>query len=108
MMGSDWGNMGSEGPMTGSGWDYTGDGFGRMFNGNSRETGDPWRGEHPVTRDQARRVIEYRLGDNPYVRIGQVTDTSDGFQFDIVTKKSEELVDRLAVERSTGKIFPIH
>jgi hypothetical protein len=76
--------------------------FGLGINGNGST--DSLNGEHPVTLEQARRVVEYRLGDNPYVRIGDSTDTGDGFEFDILTRDSRELVDRVVVEKETGRV----
>lgn len=106
MMGG--GHMGSGGSMMGNEGSQWGEGLQRLFGGNDSPAADPWKGEHKVTRDEALRVIQYRLGDNPYVRIGQETDTDQGFAFDVVTRKSGDLVDRLMVDKNTGRVFPIH
>jgi len=123
MMGGEWGQAGPGEQMGGFGWGQTregehmggfgwgrmiGEGMGRLLGRDGSGSADPWRGEHRVTRDQARRIVEYRLGDNPYVRIGGVTETAEGFQFEVVTKKGAELVDQMMVERNTGRTYSKH
>lgn len=106
MMGSGGGMMGPGGSMMGgSGWDQMGDGLRGLFGGHEGGSSSSWRGEHEVNEDQARRIIEYRLGDNPYLRIGNMNELRDGFEFEIVTKKGGELVDRQFVERNTGHTY---
>jgi len=99
MGGSGWGHMGSGGHMMGSGWDHmSGSGYG--FD-NTR------RGDRQVTDSEAIEIAERSLGGNPYLRIGTVTEDGDRFEIEIVTRKGEQLVNRLVVEKESGRVFPI-
>ena len=93
MLGPYWDHMGSSDPLT----------FNRQIYGHDHM----WRGERQVTSEEAREIAEHSLGRNPYLRVGTVIEEGDRFKVEIVTSKSDELVNRLLVEKQTGKVFPI-
>ena len=108
MGGSGWGHMGSGGHMSGYGWDHMGD-FGRNFDGSFFNGTDNRRQlNRPVTREEARDIAEHNLGGNPYIKIGKLTESDEGFEAEIVTRKGGELVSRLLVEKETGRAYTIH
>ena len=80
------------------GWD--GDDRGRGFYRGERSNAD-------VSQDEAKAMIELRVSRNPYLKVGKVTANDDGFEIQVVTKKGGDLVNRLQIEKSTGRIFPI-
>ena len=108
MGGSGWGHMGSGGFMSGSGWGHMGD-FGRNFDGSFFNRTDNRRQlNRPVTREEARNIAEHNMGENPYIKIGKLTESGEGFEAEIVTRKGGELVSRLLVEKDTGRAYTIH
>ena len=108
MGGSGWGHMGSGGHMTGYGWDHMGGGYARGPDGSGYGRNDQWRGDRHVTSEEAREIAEHSLGRNPYLRVGAVTEAGDSFEIEIVTRKGQELVNRLLVEKETGHAYTIH
>ena len=60
-----------------------------------------------MTGKVAREIVEHTLGRNPYLRVGTITEEGDRFEVEIVTSKSDELVNRLLVVKETGRVFPI-
>ncbi len=107
MGGSGWGHMGSGGHMMGSGWGHMGGGYTRGSGGPEYGHNDRWRGDRHVTNEEAREIAEHNLGGNPYIKVGKLTERSEGFEVEIVTRKGQELVNRLLVEKETGQVFPI-
>lgn len=108
MGGSGWGHMGSGGHMMGYSWDHMRD-LGRHFDGYGFNGQDSRRQSgQPVTRAEARDIAERNLGGNPYIKIGRLTESSEGFEVEIVTRKGGELVNRLLVEKETGRAYTIH
>jgi hypothetical protein len=107
MGGSGWGHMGSGGNMMGPNWNHMGSGNALGFNGVVYGHDHMWRGERQVTSEEAREIAEHSLGRNPYLRVGTVTEKNDRFEVEIVTSKSDEMVNRLLVEKETGRVFPI-
>ena len=106
MGGSGWGHMGSGSHMTGPGWDHMGSGNALGFDGVVYGHDHRGRGERLVTSEEAREIAEHSLGRNPYLRVGTITEEGDRFEVEIVTSKSDELVNRLLVEKETGRVFP--
>jgi hypothetical protein len=107
MGGSGWGHMGSGDHMMGSGWNHMGGGYERGSDGSRYDRDDRWRGDRHVTSEEAREIAEHNLGGNPYIKVGKLTERSEGFEVEIVTRKGQELVNRLLVEKETGQVFPI-
>ena len=107
MGGSGWGHMGSGDHMMGSGWNHMGGGYERGSDGSQYDRDDRWRGDRHVTSEEAREIAEHNLGGNPYIKVGKLTERSEGFEVEIVTRKGQELVNRLLVEKETGQVFPI-
>ena len=93
--------------MTGSGWGHMGGDYTRGSGGPGYGHNNGWRGDRHVTNEEAREIAEYNLGGNPYIKVGKLTERSEGFEVEIVTSKNDELVNRLLVEKETGRIFPI-
>ncbi|MDF1536033.1 MAG: hypothetical protein P1S46_05950 [bacterium] len=63
--------------------------------------------ERKITSEEAREIAEHSLGRNPYLRVGTVTEEGDSFEVEIVTRKGQELVNRLLIEKETGRAYPI-
>lgn len=107
MGGSNWGHMGSGRHMGGSNWGHMGfagpRGYGDTFYGGESRRGS----DRPLTSDQARDIAEHTLGRNPYLKVGTVTEGNDRFVVEIVTQKGQELVNRMLVEKQTGRVFPV-
>lgn len=61
-----------------------------------------------MTIELAREIAEHNLGRNPFIEVGKLTESSEGFEVEIVTRKGGELVNRLRVEKETGRVFPIN
>jgi len=63
--------------------------------------------ETPLKEDGARTVVENYLQStrNPNLKLGKITEQSDAFEAEIVTKDGS-LVDKLLVEKSTGWMHP--
>jgi glycine cleavage system aminomethyltransferase T len=62
-----------------------------------------------LTEKDAQEIIAYRFTrNNPNLKIGKVKGTEDGFEVQIVTRKGEALVDRLLVEKDTGRIYRVY
>ena len=60
-----------------------------------------------MTSEEAHDIAESNLRGNPYIKVGKLTEKSEGFEVEIVTRKGGELVNRLLVEKETGRVFPI-
>ena len=61
-----------------------------------------------LTEKDAEEIIAYRITrSNPNLKVGKVKGTEDGFEVQVVTKKGEALVDRLLVEKDTGRIYRV-
>lgn len=99
MGGSGRGHMGG-GHMMGSGSGHLYD----RFSGSGSE--GAWRDRQPVTQEEAEGLALRSLGDNPYLKVGKITEVGDSFKVEIVTRRGEEHVDRLSVDKETGRVFP--
>jgi hypothetical protein len=107
MGGSGWGHMGSGRHMDGPNWDHVGMTGALGFEGVVYGHDHMWRSERPLTGTEARDIAEHTLGRSPYLKVGTVTEEGDRFKVEIVTSKSDELVNRLLVEKDTGRVFPV-
>ena len=109
-MGSDssstggYGHMGSYGHMGDSG--HMGNGYGGISAGSP--CGDPnVESAVQINKDEARSLISFQLRrSNPNLKVGKVAEKEEGFEVTIVTKENS-LVDRLMVEKNTGRIYRI-
>lgn len=119
--GGGWGHMGSfgYGSMDHMGQDRNagpqmnyGPGFDRGFeHGQSfynRGIGQRHPGTMNITRENAANIVRDLVAENPNLKVGKITETEDGFKVRVVTRKGEALVDRLLVERGTGRIHRIY
>lgn len=98
-MGSDYGHMGYQGNMMG-GYGY---GVGQGYCGSTTT-----EARVDLTEKDAEELIAYRITrSNPNLKVGKVKSTEDGFEVEVVTKKGEALVDRLLVEKDTGRIYRV-
>lgn len=61
-----------------------------------------------ITEDTAKEIVENSFTRNPNLKIGKVEQTEDGFKVQVVTKKGEALVDRLLVEKETGRVYRVY
>lgn len=102
--GRGWGHMGYGRHMM----DYDGGSYGRGYGrGDCGNYGERRGGSANITKDEAKELVEGRVSRNPYLKAGKVIENEDGFEVQIVTKKGEELVNRLQVEKDTGRIYRI-
>jgi len=61
-----------------------------------------------LTEKDAEELIANRVtSGNPNLIVGKVKKTEEGFEVQVVTKKSNSLVDRLMVEKDTGRVYRI-
>ncbi len=101
-MGSDYGHMNYRGGMM----DYgaTGYGIDQGYCGSTTT-----EAKVDLTEKDAEELIAYRITrSNPNLKVGKVKSTKDGFEVQVVTKKGEALVDRLLVEKDTGRIYRVY
>ena len=62
-----------------------------------------------LTEKDAEEIIAYKFTrNNPNLEVGKVKGTDDGFEVQVVTKKGNALVDRLLVEKDTGRIYRVY
>jgi hypothetical protein len=61
-----------------------------------------------ITEDTAKELVEDAFTRNPNLKVGKVKETEDGFEVQVVTKKGEALVDRLLVEKDTGRVYRVY
>ena len=102
-MGSDYGHMGYQGNMMGGYFGATGYGVGQGYCGSTTT-----EARVDLTEKDAEELIAYRITrSNPNLKVGKVKSTEDGFEVQVVTKKGEALVDRLLVEKDTGRIYRV-
>ena len=92
MMGSGYG-MGSG--MMGSGY---GNGSGYGYDPQYRQS------RKPVDEQDAHRISENYLQSvqNPNLQLGKIKDLGSVFEVEIVTKKSGDLVSKIAINKNTG------
>ena len=101
-MGSDYGHMGYRGNMM----DFRAPGF-SADQGYCGSVGTQTKLD--LTEKDAEELVAYRYTrNNPNLVVGKVKGTEDGFEVQIVTKKGSALVDRLLVEKDTGRIYRVY
>jgi hypothetical protein len=100
---------------SGYGWGHMGSEYGHMgYRGGMMDYRTPEYGVDQgycgdLTEKDAQEIIAYRFTrNNPNLKIGKVKGTEDGFEVQIVTRKGEALVDRLLVEKDTGRIYRVY
>jgi len=101
-MDSDYGHMGYRGHMM----DFRGDAYvsDQGYCGNAAT-----EAKVDLTEKDAQDIIAYRVTrTNPNLKVGKVKGTEDGFEVQVVTKKGEALVDRLLVEKNTGRVYRVY
>ena len=87
------------GPMMGYG-SYGNNG---CWNAQERNTSEE------ITSEKAGEIVAFSLSrTNDRLKVGKITETEDGFEVQVVTRKGEALVDRLLVEHDTGRIYRIY
>ena len=107
-----WGHMGSGYNMMGGGYgDHMG--FGHMMDYRPRTNDYCWTDDRAAARDLTREDAEAIIGNsvirtNPNLKVGKVKVTEDGFEVQVVTKKGEALVDRLLVEKDSGRVYRVY
>ena len=90
-------------------------GYGGNYRGHMmdyRENQPCWddtraRVQADITEDYAKELVEDSFTRNPNLKVGKVKQTEDGFEVQVVTKKGNALVDRLLVEKDTGRIYRV-
>jgi len=113
------GHMGYSGHMMDyrSGYGQGMMGYGGNYRGHMMDTRDYqpcWddgrtRVQADITEDAARELVEDAFTRrNPNLKVGNVKQTEDGYEVQVVTKKGEALVDRLLVEKDTGRVYRIY
>jgi hypothetical protein len=60
----------------------------------------------PLEKEDVRNLLEnmLRSSRNPYLKVGKIEDKGAYFEAEIVTKESESLVDKLLVDKDTGRM----
>jgi hypothetical protein len=60
--------------------------------------------EKPISEKEAKTMVENYLQSirNPNLKLGKIRDEEHYFEVDIVTKKNDELVDKILVDKRTG------
>jgi cytochrome c553 len=66
--------------------------------------------EKPITEEEAKTMVENYLKSarNPNLKLGRIKDEEHYFAVDIVTKKNDELVDKILVDKKTGWMHSIY
>lgn len=107
-----WGHMGSNyGHMGGY---YGGNMMDYPATANAPNTGgycweDNTRAKADLTEKDAEEIIAYRVTrNNPNLKVGKIKGTEDGFEVQVVTRKGEALVDKLLVEKDTGRVYRVY
>ena len=101
-MGSEYGHMGYRGGMM----DYRTPEYG-VDQGYCGSTAT--QAKVDLTEKDAQEIITYRFTrNNPNLEVGKIKGTEDGFEVQVVTRKGQVLVDRLLVEKDTGRIYRVY
>jgi hypothetical protein len=61
-----------------------------------------------LSRGEAKKLVQWIIRFNPDLEVGDVTETEDGYEVTIVTRKGNRLVHTLMVERDTACVFPVY
>ena len=65
-----------------------------------------WERRRPLDESRARRMMQGYLDytENPNLKLGDVRETEGFFEGEIVTKKESALVDKVRVDKKTGRM----
>jgi hypothetical protein len=99
-----------------SGWGHMmgGYGYGHMMGYGAYANNGCWNAPErnvlgEITPEKAEEIVTFSLNrTNDRLKVGKVIETEDGFEVQVVTKMGEALVDRLLVERDTGRLYRIY
>lgn len=71
---------------------------------------DGRRYEAPLTLDDAKNLLMdmVKSGRNPNLKLGQVKEKDGYFEATVVTKKSEDVVDKLRLDKDSGEIWSVY
>lgn len=114
MMGPGYGGGPGGNPMIGQGFNCGGGGSMMGYGyGNAPQYGpqpqyqEPSR---PIDEKEARTILEnyVRSTKNPNLKLGNIEEKGNTFEGEIVTKKEGALVDRLAVDKYTGRMRSVY
>jgi hypothetical protein len=66
--------------------------------------------QKPLDEKGAQEIAENYLQSvqNPNLKLGKIKDTGQVFEVEIVTKKSADLVSKLAIDKNTGRMSPVN
>ncbi len=99
-----YGHMGSYGHMGDYG--HMGSGYGKT-SAESPCWSEAAESAVQINEEEAKGLISFQLRrSNPNLKVGKVTEKEVGFEVTIVTKEDSR-VDRLMVEKNTGRIYRV-
>jgi len=66
--------------------------------------------QKPLDEKGAKEISENYLQSiqNPNLKLGKIKDTGQVFEVEIVTKKSSDLVSKIAIDKNTGRMSPVN
>jgi hypothetical protein len=66
--------------------------------------------QKPLDKKGAQEISENYLQSvqNPNLKLGKIKDTGSVFEVEIVTKKSGDLVSKIAIDKNTGRMSPTY
>jgi hypothetical protein len=66
--------------------------------------------QKPLDEKGAQEISENYLQSvqNPNLKLGKIKDTGSVFEVEIVTKKSADLVSKIAIDKNTGRMSPVN
>ena len=96
------GMMGGQGVNNTYGGQQMGSGY-----GNSSQYR---QSQKPLDEKGAQEIAENYLQSvqNPNLKLGKIKDTGQVFEVEIVTKKSADLVSKIAIDKNTGRMSPVN
>jgi hypothetical protein len=86
-------------------------GYGMMGPGAGQPYGPQYQGNRKaLTEEDAKGILENYLeaSGNPNLKLGKIEDKGNDFEASIVTKKEGALVDKIAIDKRTGWMRPVH
>ncbi|UCG39039.1 MAG: hypothetical protein JSV00_02035, partial [bacterium] len=63
---------------------------------------------HTLSKGEAEKLVEWIIGRNPNLAVGEVNEVEGGYKVQVVTRKGKNLVDLLMVEKDTGWVYRIY
>jgi hypothetical protein len=66
--------------------------------------------QKPLDEKGAQQIAENYLQSvqNPNLKLGNIKDTGQVFEVEIVSKKSGDLVSKLSIDKNTGRMSPVN